>query len=73
MVLNSLRFCCATVAQNSRKFSGCIVGLKLCLGKMSDGKFAGLDPRHRCVHHCRQLGRSGVTSATLHGKENSVL
>jgi hypothetical protein len=28
--LNSLRFCCATVAQNSRKFSGCGRGLKLC-------------------------------------------
>jgi hypothetical protein len=53
MALNSLRFCCATVAQNSRKFSGCGRGLKLCLGKMSDGKFAVLHQRHRCVHHWR--------------------
>jgi hypothetical protein len=73
MALNSLRFCCATVAQNSRKFSGGGRGLKLCLGKMSDGKFTVLHQRNRCVHHCRQLGRSGVTSTALHGKENSVL
>jgi hypothetical protein len=39
---------------------------------MSDGKFAVLHQRNRCVHHCRQLGRSGVTSSTLHGKENGV-
>ena len=52
MALNSLRFCCATVAQNSRKFSGGGRGLKLCLGKMSDGKFAVLHQRHRCAHRC---------------------
>jgi hypothetical protein len=39
---------------------------------MSDGKFAVLHQRHRCVHHGRQLGRSGVTPARLHRKENSV-
>jgi hypothetical protein len=39
---------------------------------MSDGKLAGLYQRNRCVHHCRQLGRSGVTPTALHGKENSV-
>jgi hypothetical protein len=39
---------------------------------MSDGKFAILHQRHRCVYHSRQLGRSGVTSTALHGKENSV-
>jgi hypothetical protein len=36
------------------------------------GKLAGLYQRNRCVHHCRQLGRSGVTPTALHGKENSV-
>jgi len=30
MALNSLRFCCATIAQNSRKFSGGGHCLKLC-------------------------------------------
>ena len=39
---------------------------------MSDGKLAVLHQRHRCVYHGRQLGRSGVTSSTLHGKENGV-
>jgi hypothetical protein len=39
---------------------------------MSDGKLVVLHQRHRCVHHGRQLGRSGVTSTALHGKENSV-
>lgn len=72
MALNLLCFCCATVAQNSRKFSGGGRRQKLCLGKMSDGKFAVLHQRNRCVHHCRQLGRSGVTSAPLFHKESSV-
>jgi len=39
---------------------------------MSDDKLPVLHQRHRCVHHGRQLGRSGVTSTALHGKENSV-
>jgi hypothetical protein len=39
---------------------------------MSDGKLPVLDQRHRCVYHSRQLGRSGVTPARLHRKENSV-
>jgi hypothetical protein len=39
---------------------------------MSDGKFVVLRQHHRCVYHSRQLGRSGVTSTGLHGKENSV-
>ena len=39
---------------------------------MSDGKLPGLDQRHRCVYHGRQLGRSGVTPARLPRKENSV-
>jgi hypothetical protein len=33
---------------------------------------AVLHQRHRCVYNGRQLGRSGVTSTALHGKENSV-
>jgi hypothetical protein len=36
------------------------------------GKLPGLDQRHRCVYHGRQLGRSGVTPARLPRKENSV-
>ena len=39
---------------------------------MSDGKLSVLHQRHRCVYRGRQLGRSGVTSTALHGKENSV-
>lgn len=39
---------------------------------MSDGKFAVLCQHHCCVYQSRQLGRSGVTSTGLHGKENSV-
>ena len=39
---------------------------------MSDGKLPVLHQRRRCVYHGRQLGRSGVTSTALHGKENSV-
>lgn len=39
---------------------------------MSDGKFAVLHQRHRCVYHSRQLGRSGVMPARLPRKENSV-
>jgi hypothetical protein len=39
---------------------------------MSDGKFAVLHQRIRCVHHGRQLGRFGVTAAPCTRKENSV-
>ena len=39
---------------------------------MSDGKLAVLHQRNRCVYLGRHLGRSGVTSTALHGKENSV-
>jgi hypothetical protein len=39
---------------------------------MSDGKFAILHQCYRCVYHCSQLGRSGVTPARLPRKENSV-
>jgi hypothetical protein len=39
---------------------------------MSDEKLSVLHQRHRCVYRGRQLGRSGVTSTALHGKENSV-
>ncbi len=39
---------------------------------MSDDKLPVLHQRHRCVYHSRQLGRSGVTPARLHRKENSV-
>ena len=64
--------CVELVTQQLRNFRVCGHGLKLCLGKMSDGKLAVLHQRHRCVYHGRQLGRSGVTSSTLHGKENGV-
>ena len=75
MVFNCVNFSrdfCATVAQLLRNIWGGAHRLKLCLGKMSDGKLAVLHQRHRCVYHGRQLGRSGVTSSTLHGKENGV-
>jgi len=68
--------CAELVTQQLRKFRAtfrvCGYRLKLCLGKMSDGKLAVLHQRHRCVYHGRQLGRSGITSTALHGKENSV-
>ena len=64
--------CVELVTQQLRKICGYLHRLKLCLGKMSDGKFAVLRQHHRCVYHSRQLGRSGVTSTGLHGKENSI-
>jgi len=64
--------CIELVTQQLRKICGCLHRLKLCLGKMSDGKLPILDQRHRCVYHSRQLGRSGVTPARLPRKENSV-
>ena len=60
------------VTQQLRNIRVCGHAPKLCLGKMSDGKFPVLDQRHRCVYHGRQLGRSGVTPARLPRKENSV-
>ena len=64
--------CYATVAQISRNIRVCGHALKLCLGKMSDGKLPVLDQRHRSVYHSRQLGRACVTPARLLRKENSV-
>jgi hypothetical protein len=64
--------CVELVTQQLRNFRVCGHGLKLCLGKMSDGKLAVLHQRHRCVYHGRQLGRSGVALTALHGKENSI-
>ena len=64
--------CIELVTQQLRNIRVCGRGLKLCLEKMSDGKFLVLDQRHRCVYHGRQLGRSGVTPARLPRKENSV-
>jgi hypothetical protein len=49
ITLNLLRFCCATVAQNSRDFRACRRCLKLCLGKMSDRFFTRSHDLNRCV------------------------
>ena len=72
MALNRSRDFCANFAQLLRNTTTDFAPPKLCLGKMSDGKFPVLDQHHRCGYHGRQLGRSGVTRACLPRKENSV-
>ena len=68
--------CVELVTQQLRKFratfASVVVASSCAKGRCLTEKLPVLDQRHRCVYHCRQLGRSGVTSTVLHGKENSV-
>ena len=68
--------CVELVAQQLRKFRATfasVVAASSCAkGRCLTGNWSFLHQRHRCVYHGRQLGRSGVTSSTLHGKENGV-
>ena len=72
MVFNRVELVTQQLRKFRATFASAVMPPKLCLGKMSDGKFVVLRQHHRCVYHSRQFGRSGVTPARLHGKENSV-
>ena len=72
MMFNGVELVTQQLRDFRAAFASVVVASSCAKGRCLTEKLPVLDQRHRCVYHCRQLGRSGVTSTALHGKENSV-
>jgi len=72
MMFNGVELVTQQLREFRATFASVVVASSCAKGRRLTEKLPVLDQRHRCVYQCRQLGRSGVTSTALHGKENSV-